>query len=193
MTVPAVPAGTPGTQHLAVIDMQVVFADPASQWATPRFAEILPRVQQLAAALAPQVTLTRFVAPATPTGAWRDYYARWPFALQPPDAALYDVVDGLLPAPTVSASTFSKWGPQLAAAVGSGTLVLAGVSTDCCVLSTAVAAADAGARVQVVADACAGADDRSHAAALELMALYAPLIEVVDAATVLAGLPAATR
>lgn len=187
MTVPAV------DQHLAVIDMQVVFADPASQWATPRFAEILPRVQELTTALAPQVTLTRFVAPATPTGAWRDYYAQWPFALQRPDATLYDLVDGLPPAPTVSATTFSKWGPELAAAVGSRTLVLAGVSTDCCVLSTAVAAADAGVRVRVVADACAGADDRSHATALELMALYAPLIEVVDTAAVLAGLAAAAR
>jgi nicotinamidase-related amidase len=178
------------THHLAVIDMQQVFADPASEWATPRFAEILPRVQELATALAPQVTLTRFIAPATPDGAWRDYYARWPFALQPPEAPLYDVVPGFPPAPVVSASTFSKWGPQLAAAVGWRTLLLAGVSTDCCVLSTAVAAADAGVAVQVVGDACAGADDRSHAQALEVMALYAPLIEVVDTASVL-GTPAA--
>jgi nicotinamidase-related amidase len=185
------PAVGPDTHHLAVIDMQEVFADPASEWATPRFAEILPRCQELAVALTPQVTLTRFVAPATPTGAWGDYYAQWPFALQPPDAALYDVVAGFPPAPrlapTVTATTFSKWGPELAAAVGSRTLLLAGVSTDCCVLSTALAAADAGVAVQVVGDACAGIDDRSHAAALEVMALYAPLIEVVDAAAVLAG------
>ena len=180
------------THHLAVIDMQYVFADPASQWATPRFAEILPRVQELAAALAPQVTLTRFIAPADPTGAWRDYYAIWPFALQPPDAPLYYVVAELGPAPTVSATTFSKWGPELAAAVCDRTLLLAGVSTDCCVLSTAVAAADAGVRVQVVGDACAGVDDRSHAAALELMALYAPLLEVVDTAAVLAARRTAT-
>lgn len=175
------------THHLAVIDMQEVFADPGSEWATPRFAEILPRVRELVAAFAPRVTLTRFVAPDSPTGAWRDYYDRWPFALRPPDAALYDVVAGLGPASTVSATTFSKWGPELAAAVGPRTLLLAGVSTDCCVLSTAVAAADAGVRVQVVGDACAGVDDRSHAAALDVMALYAPLIEVVDTAAVLAA------
>jgi len=184
---------SPATHHLAVIDMQQVFADPASDWATPGFAEILPRVQQLVAALAPQVTLTRFVAPERPEGAWRDYYAQWPFALVPADAPLYDLVPGFPPAaelsPVVSAPTFSKWGPELAAAVGDRTLLLAGVSTDCCVLSTALAAADAGVPVRVVSDACAGVDAPSHSAALHVMSLYAPLIEVVDSAGVLAAAP----
>jgi nicotinamidase-related amidase len=63
--------------------------------------------------------------------------------------------------------------------------VLAGVSTDCCVLSTALAAADAGVAVRVVADACAGVDDESHAKALDVMSLYGPLVEVVTAADVL--------
>ena len=189
------PPVRPDTHHLAVIDMQEVFADPDSAWATPGFAEILPRVRQLVAALAPQVTLTRFVAPDTPTGAWREYYAQWPFALRPPDAPLYDVVAGLGPARdtagTISATTFSKWGPALADAVGPRTLLLTGVSTDCCVLSTAVAAADAGVPVQVVGDACAGVDAPSHDAALHVMGLYAPLIEVVETAAVLAGQGAA--
>ncbi len=176
------------TAHLVVIDMQRVFADPGSEWATPRFAEIVPRIQALASALAPAVTFTRFLAPAQPSGAWRVYYARWPFALVPPEAPLYDLVpDFADPGPTVDATTFSKWGPDLAARVGDDVLVLAGVSTDCCVLSTALAAADAGVAVRVVADACAGADDRSHAAALHVLGLFSPLIEVVDAAAVLAS------
>ncbi|WXF89963.1 isochorismatase family protein [Curtobacterium flaccumfaciens pv. flaccumfaciens] len=54
------------------------------------------------------------------------------------------------------------------------------MSTDCCVLSTALAAADAGATVTVVADACAGASDEDHDRALAVMRLYAPLITVVD-------------
>jgi nicotinamidase-related amidase len=66
-------------------------------------------------------------------------------------------------------------------------LVLAGVSTDCCVLSTALAAADAGVQVTVVADACAGVDDVAHLRALEAMKLYAPLIDVLDADRPLAG------
>ena len=171
---------------LVVVDMQRVFADPASGWATPGFAAILPAVRRLVDGFSPRVVFTRFVAPTEPAGAWVPYYEQWPFALQPPDAPLWDVVPELGPTgPTVDAPTFSKWGPELAARVGTATLVLAGVSTDCCVLSTAVAAADAGVPVQVVADACAGVDDASHRKALDVLALYAPLVEVVTSAEIL--------
>jgi nicotinamidase-related amidase len=183
-------AGGPGepAAWLAVIDMQQVFADPDSPWLAPRFAEIVGPVRSLAQAFRPRVTFTRFVAPQVPEGAWREYYAQWPFALQPPDARIYELVDELAgeAGPTLNATTFSKWGPELSAKVGGGTLVLAGVSTDCCVLSTALAAADAGTPVRVVGDACAGADDDSHAAALRILQLQSPLIEVVSLADVLA-------
>jgi nicotinamidase-related amidase len=141
--------------HLAVIDMQRVFGARGSARAAPLFAEIVPRIQVLTQALARAVTFTRFVSPAEPAGAWRDYYACWPFALVPPEAPLYELVQGFAGSgPILDARTFSKWGPELAARVGPDVLVLTGVSTGCCVLSTAVAAADAGVPVRVVADAC---------------------------------------
>ncbi len=95
------------------------------------------------------MVFTRFIAPAAPAGAWQRYYEAWPFALQPPDARIYELVDEFAAGagPTVDTTTFSKWGPELAGRVGpANELVLAGVSTDCCVLSTAVAAADDGRR-----------------------------------------------
>ncbi len=181
------PARSPvAGRHLAVIDMQRVFADPGSGWATPGFADVVPTVAALVAAFSPAVTFTRFVAPAEPVGAWRAYYRQWPFARQPPDAPLWDVVPELgAPTGTLDATTFSKWGPELAARLGGAELVLAGVSTDCCVLSTALAAADAGVAVLVVADACAGVDAASHAKALDVMALYGPLVRVVGSAQLL--------
>ena len=176
---------------LAVIDMQRVFGEPGSPWLAPRFGEITGPVRSLAAAFQPRVVFTRFVAPAQPQGGWRRYYQQWQFALQPPDAPVYRLAAEFEAAagPTLDATTFSKWGPALADRIGGGRLVLAGVSTDCCVLSTALAAADAGTEVQVAADACAGADDESHARALHIMRLYQPLIEVVSTAEVLAALP----
>jgi nicotinamidase-related amidase len=132
------------------------------------------------------VTFTRFVAPDEPTGAWQSYYEQWPFALQPPDAPLWDVVPEFGdPGDTLDATTFSKWGPELAGRVGAAGLVLAGVSTDCCVLSTALAAADAGVPVRVVSDACAGVDADSHAKALHVMSLYEPLVRVVHSSDLL--------
>jgi len=169
------------SDHLVVIDMQHVFGDPLSEWFAPRFAEIVPRIAALAEVLAPRVTFTRFVAPPSPVGAWRGYYEQFPFAVQPPDAQLYQLVDAFAghAGSTVDAPTFGKWGAALAERIGTDELVLTGVSTDCCVLSTALAAADAGVHVRVVADACAGATDASHQQALAVMSLYAPLIEIV--------------
>lgn len=173
---------------LAVIDLQRVFAERDSPWFTPRFDEISAPIHRLLPAFGPRVAFTRFVAPASPSGAWSDYYEQWPFALQPPDAPLYRLTREFekVAGPTVDATTFSKWTPELAArTAGSGGLVLAGVTTDCCVLSTALAAADAGVSVQVVADACAGVDDDSHLKALHVLGLYAPLIRLVTVDQVL--------
>jgi nicotinamidase-related amidase len=176
--------GVNGGQWLAVIDMQRVFAEPGSPWLTPRFGQAVGPVRRLVEAFGERVTFTRFIAPHVPAGSWRRYYEQWPFALQPPESRIYELVDDLASAATLDKTTFGKWGPELAGHVGSGRLVLAGVSTDCCVLSTALAAADDGVEVQVVADACAGASDESHEQALAIMRLYAPLIEVVRLADV---------
>ncbi|MEU9404457.1 isochorismatase family protein [Streptomyces sp. NPDC048281] len=173
---------------LAVIDMQQVFADPASPWAAPRYAEAAQGVRRLLPAFVDRTVFTRFVAPAHPTGAWQAYYDRWPFALRPPDAGLWHLTDGFegQAEAVLDAPTFGKWTPELAAlAAPHGRLVLVGVSTDCCVLSTALPAADAGIEVLVVADACAGADDDSHAKALHLLDLYRPLIRVTTTAELL--------
>ncbi|NTW39172.1 MAG: cysteine hydrolase [Cellulomonadaceae bacterium] len=172
---------------LAVIDMQRVFGDDGSPWQTPRFTEVLDPVRTLAEGFAGRTVFTRFLAPEEPVGAWVPYYDQWGFALQPADATLWHITPTLAPLasrqPTVDATTFSKW-PGLSALVGAGDrLVLCGVSTDCCVLSTALAAADDGVEVLVVREACAGVDDESHAAALHVMDLYAPLVRVIDLAT----------
>ena len=168
--------------HLVVIDLQQVFADPASDWFAPRFAEVLPPVERLVAAYQPAVTFTRFVAPTAPTGAWREYYRQWPFALQPPDAPLYQLVDRFAGRPSLDGPSFGKWGPELAARVTDDVLVVAGVTTDCCVISTVLAAADAGVKVLVATDACAGSTDVNHQQALAIMGLYAPLVELTTVA-----------
>ncbi|EOD69750.1 cysteine hydrolase family protein [Amycolatopsis vancoresmycina] len=170
---------------LAVIDLQNVFADRTSPWFTPRFAEVVPQIARLVTAFGTNVVFTRFVAPTQPEGAWKRYYAQWPFALQPPSAPLYQVIDNFQPTSTVDATTFGKWTPRMATRVGGAGLVLAGVSTDCCVLSTALAAADAGVSVTVVSDACAGVDDESHAKALDILRLYGPLVTVATTEEVL--------
>jgi nicotinamidase-related amidase len=173
---------------LVGVDLQHVFGDPASPWASAQYPRAVVGTQRLLPAFSGRTVLTRFVAPAEPAGAWVPYYAAWPFALVPDADPLYALAPELadLDVPVVTEPTFGKWGPALAAALpGARTLVLTGVSTDCCVLSTALAAADAGLAVQVVTDACAGASEADHQRALDAMALYAPLISLTTVAEVL--------
>jgi len=170
--------------------MQRVFAEPGSPWAVPRFEEAAAAVRRLLPAFGERVTFTRFLAPDKPVGSWRAYYDQWPFALQPPDARLWELTDEFAAGDphVVDATAFGKWTPELAERVGpDGRLVLAGVSTDCCVLSTALAAADAGIEVIVVADGCAGVNDHTHCQALRAMDQYRPMIRVVTLDDLLAG------
>lgn len=178
---------------LVVVDAQRVFADPASPWYSPGMtgeSGVLPRITALAGAYGGRTVRTRFVAPSQPTGAWVEYYEQWPFAVVAPDDPLYDLVDEVagLAGPVVTRTTFGKWddAPDGLAALTGGHLLLTGVSTDCCVLSTALAAADAGARVEVVVDACAGATPADHDRALAAMELYAPLVTLTTTDEVLA-------
>ena len=172
---------------LVVVDMQHVFGDEDSPWLAPRFGEIRPRIAELVAAFGERVVRTRFVAPERPEGAWKEYYAQFPFALQSPDAPLYGLVEDPGAHPVVDATTFGKWGPDLVEVVGNGPLTVAGVATDCCVISTVLPAADAGVPVRVVTDACAGSGDEDHERALRVMSLYAPLVTLATTAEVLAG------
>jgi nicotinamidase-related amidase len=176
---------------LVVIDMQVVFGEPGSEWFTPGYPDIEPAVTKLFRAFDERVVLTRFVAPEHPVGAWVPYYEQWPFALVPEHDRLYDLMPAFSGTDhrVVSRTTFGKWDAELAEILGpDATMILTGVSTDCCVISTALAAADAGVHVRVVTDACAGLSEADHRRALDAMALYAPLIELTTANDVLAEL-----
>ena len=178
-----------GGSWLVLVDLQRIFGEPASPWFTPRFAEAAAGAVRLRELFPGRTALTRFQAPETPEGGWVPYYRQWPFALDPANAPLYDLVPQLPPgdAVMIDRPTFGKWDAATRAALGdTRDIVLAGVSTDCCVLSTALAAADDGVRVRVVADACAGLSAADHQRALDTMALYAPLIEITSIEEILA-------
>lgn len=178
---------------LVVVDMQRVFADAGSPWATPGYASASAGVRRLLPEFAGATVFTRFVAPEHPAGAWIPYYRDWPDQLRPEGDPIWDITAELEVgnSPVVSAPTFGKWGPGLAEATrGAERLVVTGVSTDCCVLSTALAAADAGRFVVVPEDACAGLSEADHRRALDAMALYGPLITISSVDAVLAMMEA---
>ncbi len=173
---------------LVVIDPQRIFADSSSPWGSPMFPDIVDPVRRLAAAAGERTVVTRWVPAPDPQGSWAAYLQAWPFANVPEGDPLLEVVPELadLGSEVVSLPTFGKWGPALQAVTGpTPHLVLAGVSTDCCVVSTALAAADAGATITVVTDACAGSTPDNHQAAMDVMALYPPQITLATTEDVL--------
>lgn len=173
---------------LVVIDMQNVFGTPDGAWFTPRFDEAAGRIARLVGAFPGRTVFTRFVAPEQPTGAWATYYEEFPFALKPSSDPIYQITEDLAPLvdKTVEAHTFGKWTSDLGALVGDQPdLVVCGVATDCCVISTVLPATDAGARVTVVTDACAGSNDENHQKAIDVMALYQPLTQFATTDVVL--------
>lgn len=105
-----------------------------------------------------------------------------------PAPARGDVRASPAPAMVVDAPTFGKW-EALAPLVGPAPeLVITGVSTDCCVISTVLPAADAGATLTVVTDACAGSTPENHAAACTVMGLYPPQVTLTTTAELLGSL-----
>lgn len=178
---------------LVVIDAQLIFADPAtSEWGSPMFDAALPQIKALRSGFgADRTILTRWVPGTDRSGSWGAYFERWPFADRSGTDPIFDLITpaaGWSSRRTLDVSTFGKWGEGLTRVTGDQpTLVLAGVSTDCCVISTALPAVDSGATVVVAADACAGSTEEDHDAALKVMGLYAPQITVADSPAVLAA------
>lgn len=182
-------------QKLVVIDMQEIFRAPDSEWAVGGYPDAARRIQQLAPAFQGHVIWTQFIRDPDEAGSWHDYYQRWAGCRLAPDAAPWQItLDRQASDPVLALPTFSKWGAGLARLTRDcDALVVCGVATDCCVLSTVLGAADAGKSVTVVSDACAGITPEAHQQALSLMALLSPMVTLRTTAEVLsAAQPSAT-
>jgi nicotinamidase-related amidase len=180
---------------LVIIDMQTIFSHYPKWWGCPKFDEIIEPIRTLAAKYGDRTLLTRFVAGSHHEGSWEAYYKTFPFANVPNSDPIYDVVDPLKDLirgdNVVTMTTFNKWGDEhkgVRAKTGKCPhLVLTGVATDCCVLSTAMAAAEAGAFVTVALDACAASSSENQLAAKHILMGYAPLIHIIDHHELLRG------
>ena len=161
-----------GTAHLCV-DMQNVFLE-ATEWHVPWMKIVLPAVAELAWRRPRDTAFTRFCSPADPgdmPGAWQRYYERWPqYTVDAARSPLFDLAPPLA-ALCPPARVFDK--PVYSAFASAGLrgwlkrrdiecLVITGVETDVCVLSTILGAIDRGYRVVVPADGVCSSTDAGH-------------------------------
>lgn len=186
----------PGTVHIAV-DMQVLFTPPG-RWVVD-MAPILPNVQAISATHPARTLFTRFVVPEHAEhapGQWRRYYEHWwDFTGRHLDDGRLELVEPLRsiasPGAVIDKPTHSAFeAPELEEklrALGATNLVLTGVETDVCVLTTALSGIDRGYRVIVISDAVTSSSPEGHAATLgALLQRYSQQAEVMDTATLLA-------
>lgn len=175
-------------EWLVVIDRQRVFCE--SNWSTwacsnNTYNTTTKPFKRLAKSFGSRVIYTRYIAPTKPVNAWIDYFKEWKQFLVSADDQMYDFTPETAELaknhPVISRDTFGKWCDELKNALkGSSTITICGVATDCCVLATALAAADSGISVRIAADACAGSTPENHKLALDTMKLFTPLITVSD-------------
>ena len=180
---------------LVVVDMQELFRDPTSPWLIPRFDELVGPIGRLVAAFGGRVAYTRFEVPDVPLGSWGPYYETFASVTDPANAAWFELAEPYRHGArhVIGRPVFDAWGARMRALAGEPpTIVLCGVATDCCVISTALPAADAGAFVRVVGDACRGSSDASHAAAIRVLSGYAPQIAITTVEDELAARAALT-
>jgi nicotinamidase-related amidase len=170
----------PSAPWLMVIDLQPAFSHPDSPWFTPSLKEVGKRIETLVPLYRERVLFTRFAPPQALIGSWRNYYEKWEFAARKDADWLWELDHPWRERPSIASHTFSKWVPEAVVRFGpEPEVVLCGVSTDCCVLGTALAAVDHGAHVRVVADACAAKSPELHNRALDLLSLRAPQLAIV--------------
>jgi nicotinamidase-related amidase len=196
----------PGRTAVMVIDMQVDFASPEGvlgqygvdmSVVAPALSAAERLVASARAAGVPVVFVGLFTSPETDSPAWNERMRRRGGNPET-DAALCRVGDvgsefmGPRPLPgdlVIQKTRYSGFvGTDLhdrLKALGVDTLVMAGLTTECCVDSTARDAFDLDYHVFIAADACAAYEADIHAASLKVMELNSAIltdtVQVADA------------
>jgi nicotinamidase-related amidase len=198
MTTPKLQSLGPKTLHLC-IDMQRLFAEK-TVWHTACLPALIDPIRRIALARPGRSVFTRFVTPPTAadaTGTWSRYYSHWSsVTLDRMAPEMLDLVPELAalvpPDRIVDKTTHSAFCTgELAGLVAEerpDALVVTGVETDVCVLSTVLDAIDRGIHVVVVSDAVGGSVEASHRVTLDhVYPRYNQHLEIMTADEVIAA------
>lgn len=168
----------PATALHLVVDMQELFRSH-SEWGTPALTRIIPAIARLVNARPAQAYFSRFIPArnaSAASGAWQRYYRRWSsVTLDAIDPSMVDVVPELQPMARnlVDKIGYSAMGNsafrQTVVAQKDPCLIVSGVETDVCVLSTVMEAMEAGVRIVLPTDALASSSEICHDRALGIL------------------------
>ena len=181
---------------LAVIDMQKVFiTDKKSPWADSDLLSIVPNIKSLCNAIEPQRTIfTQFAPPVdwqSEYKSWRTYYYyNRGVTTEVVGTESIEIIDEFIPvigdpatrlATKKAASAFSS--DQFKSEVERDDplfLVIVGIETDYCVLSTALDAVNQGYYVVIPTDACASSNASGQANAEGIFKRFREQLWITD-------------
>ena len=164
---------------LLVIDMQNVYTK-GQEWACEGVEAASASILRLLNSQMPeQVIFTRYLAAEHPEGVWKEYNEM--NAAVNTDAWLNEMMPEFLPwvktHPVYTKSVYSSFAiPEVRdLAKHASRIVISGVVAECCVLSTALSAIDAGCKVIYLTDAVAGLNATSQKEAENILSYLSPL------------------
>ena len=145
--------------RLAIIDVQKVY-EVGAPWGCVGFGDVCERIANLIeSGIFADICFTRFVLPDNVQGSWKRYRARYMRIHTEPT---YGEITMRLSSYTHDCRIFDKTGYSAYRADGfaewahpADRLVVCGVIAECCVLATVLEAAERGADIVYLTDACA--------------------------------------
>ena len=167
---------------LLFIDFQKVF-EKDGYWPIENYQKTLStalRVKDKISNL--KIITTQFIPPDLIKGkGWIEYYKDIPKEMCYKDYSGYKLSDNVPQENVLTANTFGKWNEiQKHYKNQFENVYIMGVSTDCCVLTTALSAVDSGAKVFVIEDACSAQNQINHDRAIAIMKGYGPNLTVIN-------------
>lgn len=178
---------------LLIIDMQKVYAEGGA-WHCPGVEEAAKRIREIYTSNChnhvneknrdiPDVIFTRFIARELPVGVWKDYNVENQAVNEAPVAnEMLDLFkEDLEKYPLYTKGVYSSLGnPQVLQAVRGvrdqgGSVIVAGVVAECCVLATVMALIDEGVPVIYLTDGVAGLNEEMEAAVELVLSGLEPL------------------
>jgi nicotinamidase-related amidase len=167
-----------------LIDFQEIFK-PHGLWPVPKFNAALENALKICEKFKNVIT-TRYIPPKHIFGEWKQYFKQFPKIPLNDNDPCYDLAENVPDDFVISVPKFGKW-QSISKSLRKlpEKVIVCGVSTDCCVLSTVLPAVDSGVKVYVVSDACAAGNNHDNKRGLDAMKGYYPNIEIVSTENVL--------
>ena len=184
-----------------MIDFQEIFQDNATQgWACEGYTDALASAHRAYDRLIEKgwdlcVVKTAYLPPKKIKGPWKEYFEMHSGVPKYPSDNVYKISKNYIynsetadndtgNTVTITSSTFGKWDgvKKYYKLIGERiprNVFVCGVSTDCCVLSTVLAAIDESKRVYVIENACAAGTRKEHRRGMEVLRNFYPNVKVI--------------